>query len=88
MKLEQGVAKLELRQMHATKMFVLLGVGTNANMLWEKNQISRLTYTQVIKHFLSPDLNSRGDFNLENDPETRGYEFRSSCCNQYYNIQA
>ena len=22
--------------MHATKMFVLLGVGTNANMLWEK----------------------------------------------------
>ena len=27
---------MELRQMHATKMFVLLVVDTNANILWEK----------------------------------------------------
>ena len=72
---------MELRQMHATKMFVLLVVDTNANILWEKNYISRLTYTQVIKHFTLPDLNSGSDFCLENEPETRGYEFRSSCCN-------
>ena len=27
---------MELRQIHATKMFVLLVVDTNANILWEK----------------------------------------------------
>ena len=78
---------MELRQMHATRMFVLLVVDTNANILWEKNQISRQTYTQVIKHFMLPDLNSGSDFSLENEPETRGYEFRSIYYIQYYNIQ-
>ena len=52
-----------------------------------KNYISGLTYTQVMEHFLSPDLNSGSDFSLENEPETRGYEFRSIYYIQYYNIQ-
>ena len=52
-----------------------------------KNYISRQTYTQVMEHFLSPDLSSGSDFSLENEPETRGYEFRSSYYIQYYNIQ-
>ena len=40
-----------------------------------------------MEHFLSPDLNSGSDFSLENEPETRGYEFRSIYYIQYYNIQ-
>ena len=52
-----------------------------------KNYISRQTYTQVMENFLSPDLSSGSDFSLENEPETRGYEFRSIYYIQYYNIQ-